>query len=208
MNLIIMGKPGAGKGTQTARLLKDKNFKVIATGDLIRQEIRNNSSLGQEVKSYSDKGLLVPDTIILKILKKHINKAKDVLFDGFPRTINQAKELENIAKPDLVLFLHVDDEIVIKRISNRQTVLHENKNFIFPNKEQAEKFIAKKGGVLIKRKDDTKEVIVKRLKEYQEHTKELVNFYKSKNIFYSLDGSKNVEEVHKELLDIINNFNS
>ena len=122
MKLVILGPPGAGKGTYASRLTKKLDIPHISTGDIVREKIKSQSKIGKTIKQYSEKGALVPDTIINQLLAKRLNKSdctKGFILDGYPRTINQAESLEKIAKIDVVINLNVSDKIIIDRLSSR-----------------------------------------------------------------------------------------
>ena len=122
LKAIIFGAPGAGKGTYSSRLQAKLGFDVIAMGDIFRESVKENSELGKKVKSYLEKGALVPDDVVVEVLKNRLNKVpkdKGFLLDGFPRTIDQAKTLEGVTSVDVVLLLDVPDEIIIQRLSSR-----------------------------------------------------------------------------------------
>ena len=199
MNIILMGKPGAGKGTQAQRLCQDYPFKIIASGDIIRQTIKDKTPLGLKIKEHIDNGNLLDDETMLDIIIPEIEKNSYVLLDGFPRTIAQAEALSRRKKIDLVIFLHVDDEIVTQRISNRWMVNHNGKQLSFTSKDDAQAFAQKEGGDVFQRNDDTREVIKKRLMNYQKETKPLLSYYYHKGILCTVDGYRNVEEVNTDI---------
>ncbi len=190
IHIIMFGPPGAGKGTQ-AKLLKDKfNFAYIATGDMFRNHIKNETELGKLAKSYIDKGDLVPDEVTIRMLQNEMNinpGVEGIIFDGFPRTIAQAEALEKFLGEnnhgiDAVFALEVPDEILIERILNR--------------------------GKTSGRSDDTdKNTIIKRLKKYKEVTEPLKQYYRKKQILHRINGLQTIEEVHQEISRILNNLN-
>ena len=186
MNAIIFGAPGAGKGTYSSRLKAKLGVDVIAMGDIFRENLKAETPLGKKVKSYVEKGLLVPDDIVIEVLKQRLAKVpkeKGFILDGYPRTIDQAKTLEGIAKIDVILLQMVPDWIIIERLSSRRickscgTVY--NIRFLKP---KVEGVCDKCGGSLYQRSDDTPEVIKRRLQVYQEQTSPLLQHYKEKNV--------------------------
>lgn len=186
MNAIIFGAPGAGKGTYSTRLQAKLGVEVIAMGDIFRAQVKENSDLGRKVKSYVEKGALVPDETVVEVLKQYLDKipaGKGVILDGFPRTIEQAKALEAIFKLDVLLLLDVPDWIIIERLSSRRICKNcgnvYNIRFLKP---KVEGVCDKCGGELYQRSDDNAEVIKNRLKVYQEQTSPLLSYYKEKKV--------------------------
>jgi adenylate kinase len=183
---IIFGAPGAGKGTYSSRLKTKLGVEVIAMGDIFREQVKENSELGKKVKIYVEKGLLVPDGIVVEVLKEHlakVPKGKGVILDGFPRTLEQAKTLEAITKIDVILLLIVPDWIIIERLSSRRICKNcgtvYNIRFLKP---KVEGVCDKCGGELYQRSDDNPEVIKKRLQVYQDQTSPLLLYYKEKHV--------------------------
>ena len=202
MRIIFLGKPASGKGTQALKLAAQKDFKIISTGDIIRHEIRTATLIGKQLDEYMSKGELVPDDIIVDLILSKLNY-ENVIFDGFPRTINQAKFLETKIKVDKVIFLHVEDEVVINRIKNRIDVLVGKKTIGFESKQKAEEYIAKHGGEIVKRNDSDEQIVKKRLNIYQEQTKPLIAYYKSLGRFESVNSDRPIEQVYQDILKII-----
>ena len=185
MKSIIFGAPGAGKGTYSTRLKAKLGVEVIAMGDIFRAQVKENSELGKRVKSYVEKGALVPDEIVVEVLKQHlarIPQGAGVILDGFPRTLEQAKTLEKIFELDVILLLNVPDWIIIERLSSRRTCKNcsavYNTRFLKP---KVEGICDKCNGELYQRPDDNPDVIKKRLKIYQDQTSPLLVYYKEKN---------------------------
>ncbi|MCL2642961.1 MAG: nucleoside monophosphate kinase [Candidatus Bathyarchaeota archaeon] len=186
MKAIIFGAPGAGKGTYSTRLKTKLGVEVIAMGDIFRAQVKENSELGKKVKSYVEKGALVPDEIVVEVLKQHLAKVPQgagVILDGFPRTLEQAKTLETIFELDVILLLEVPDWIIIERLSSRRVCKNcgavYNTRFL---KSKVEGICDKCDGELYQRLDDSSEVIKKRLKIYQDQTSPLLVYYKEKNV--------------------------
>jgi adenylate kinase len=211
VNAIIFGAPGAGKGTYSSRLKAKLGVDVISMGDIFRENLKADTPLGKKVKSYVEKGLLVPDDIVIEVLKQRLNevpKGKGFILDGYPRTIDQAKTLEGIAKIDVILLQMVPDWIIIERLSSRRICKNcgavYNIRFLKP---KVEGVCDKCGGSLYQRSDDTPEVIKQRLQVYQEQTSPLLRYYKEKQVPFivssitALDTPPEpiVEEMIKEL---------
>ena len=186
MNAIIFGAPGAGKGTYSSRLQAQLGLEVIAMGDIFRESLKKDTELGKKVRSYVEKGLLVPNDIVIDVLKQRLSeipKGKGFLLDGYPRTVDQAKTLEKIAKIDVVILLVVPDWIIIERLSTRRICRNcgavYNIRFL---KTKTEGVCDKCGGPLYQRADDTKEVIKKRIQIYEEQTQPILKLFKKKKI--------------------------
>jgi len=186
VNAIIFGAPGSGKGTYASRLQSKLDVDVIAMGDIFREIMKEDTDLGREVRSYVEKGLLGPDSLTIQVLKQHIAKIKNkkgFLFDGYPRTIEQAKALETIAKIDVIIQLVVPDWIIIERLSTRRICKNcgevYNIRYLKPKKDM---ICDKCGGPLYQRPDDTPEVIKKRIEVYEQQTQPILQYYKEKNV--------------------------
>jgi len=186
MNAIIFGAPGSGKGTYASRLKSKLGIDVIAMGDIFRENVKVKTSLGKKIKSYVERGLLVPDGIVIDVLKKRLNEVsmgKGFILDGYPRTIDQAKTLDEITKIDVILLQMVPDWIIIERLSSRRICRNcgtvYNIRFLKPKIDDV---CDKCGGVLYQRSDDTSEVIKRRLKVYQEQTSPLLQHYKERKV--------------------------
>jgi adenylate kinase len=186
VNAIIFGAPGSGKGTYASRLQSKLGVNVIAMGDIFREIMKEDTDLGREVKGYVEKGLLGPDSLTIQVLKQHIAKIKNkkgFLFDGYPRTIEQAKALETIAKIDVIIQLVVPDWIIIERLSTRRICKNcgevYNIRYLKPKKDM---ICDKCGGPLYQRPDDTPEVIKKRIEVYEQQTRPILQYYKEKAV--------------------------
>ena len=186
LKAIMLGAPGAGKGTYSSRLQQKLDVEVISTGDIFRELAKEDSGLARRVKSYMEKGLLVPDEVVLDLLKQRlskISKDKGFILDGYPRTLAQAKSLNTITKIDVILLLDVPDWIIIERLSTRRICSNCGAVYnILYLKPKVEGICDKCGGVLYRRSDDKPEVIKNRLKVYQEQTKPLLEYFKAKKI--------------------------
>ena len=185
MNLIIFGPPGAGKGTQAKYLVKKLNSFQISTGDMLREEIKKDTEIGKRIINNMNDGKFVEDEIVNKLLEKIIfdsNKMNKLIFDGYPRTINQAKNLESLLKKsnqkiDYIFFLNVNKDSILSRIKKRK--------------------------ILEKRSDDDESTILKRYDTYMEVTKPVLDFYSSRDNFYEIDGSLEIEVISDKIDQII-----
>lgn len=197
MKAIIFGAPGSGKGTYASRLQIKLGVEVISMGDIFRELMKEESDLGREVKYYVEKGLLVPDEIVVEVLKKRLSKIpaeKGYILDGFPRTLEQAKTLETIAKLDVILLLMVPDWMIIERLSSRRICQNcgtvYNLRFLKP---KVDGICDKCGGPLYQRSDDNPEVIKKRLQIYQDQTSPLLQHYKEKKVPFIVSNTTSLE---------------
>jgi adenylate kinase len=211
MNAIIFGPPGSGKGTYASRLQSRLGVHIIATGDIFRELLKEDTTLGRKVKSYVEKGLLVPDDIVIDVLKQHLSqvpKKAGFILDGYPRTIEQAKALGKIINIDVVLLQMVPDWIIIERLSSRRICRNcgtvYNIRFLKP---KVDGICDKCGGPLYQRSDDKPAVIKRRIQVYQEQTRPILQHYKEKNVPFVVSSIKAletppeaiVEEIIKEL---------
>jgi adenylate kinase len=203
----MLGSPGAGKGTYSSRLQDRLCVETIATGDIFRELAKEYSELSKKVKSYMEKGLLVPDEVVIEVLKQRLSKipkGKGFILDGFPRTMEQAKMLDDITKIDVILMLDVPDWIIIERLSSRRICKNcgtvYNVRFLKP---KVEGVCDKCGGTLYQRSDDNPEVIKKRLQVYQEQTKPLIEFFKLKKIPFVTSGTTNLDQPPEPIVEQI-----
>jgi len=212
MRLIILGAPGAGKGTQAEFLSSKLNIPHISTGDILRENVKNQTELGIKAKEYMDKGLLVPDELVIEIVKDRLQKGdckQGFLLDGFPRTINQAIVLDNVlnslgVKIDKVLNIEVPDEKILIRMSGRRIckVCGASFHTIYrpPKQEGVCDFC---GGELYQRDDDKEETVRKRLEVYHMQTQPLIDFYKQKCILVTAIGQEEIADTKIEVLKVL-----
>ena len=206
MKMILLGPPGGGKGTISEFLMRDYSFLHISPGELLREEVREETTIGKEIKKFIEKGELVPDQFVVEMIKLEIKGKDNFILDGFPRSIPQAESIKNIAI-DLVLSLEVPENIVIKRFSGRRTCPKCNAVYHLKNLPPKKAGICDKcGTALIQRKDDNPETIKERFKVYHQNTQPLIDYYKKKKLLKAVDGSGKPEEVYasvKELIEVL-----
>ena len=205
MKMILLGAPGAGKGTQAEIISKRLSAPIIGTGNIIREAIASGSQLGQEFKSYTDNGKLVPDELVVKMVADRLSQpdcADSYILDGFPRTVNQAEAFEEMGgKIDSVVCLDIADEVIIDRMTGRRICKDCGTPFhIKHNPPEKEGVCDKCGGVLEIRKDDAPETVIKRLEVYHEQTEPLVEFYRERGTLTSIDATLEMNEVTKMIL--------
>ncbi|MDS3850820.1 adenylate kinase [Staphylococcus hominis] len=212
MNIILMGLPGAGKGTQASEIVKKFPIPHISTGDMFRKAIKDETDLGKEAKSYMDRGELVPDEVTVGIVKERISvddAKKGFLLDGFPRTIEQAEALNNIMSEldrniDAVINIEVPEEELMNRLTGRRicekcgTTYH----LVF-NPPKVDGVCDIDGGKLYQRKDDNPETVSNRLSVNVKQSKPILEYYDEKGVLKNIDGAKDIDEVTKDVIDIL-----
>lgn len=210
MKILLIGPPGGGKGTQAKKLSSKFNIPQISTGDMLRDHVKRMSELGIEAKEFMDKGELVPDELILKMMKSKLSDNdcnNGYILDGFPRTLPQAKGLDALldnidSNLDKVIIIKVDDDVIIDRMSGRR--VHKNSGRIYhikynPPKNEGLDDITNEP--LSIRSDDKKETVKNRLKIYHDLTKPLINFYNIKNILFEVNGENEIENVFANIIN-------
>jgi len=215
MNIILFGPPGAGKGTQAKKMVDFYGIPQVSTGDILRANVREGTELGLAAKAYMDKGELVPDEVLIGIIKNRLKEQdceKGFILDGYPRTIPQADALatilDEIDKPiDVVLNLEVPDEELVERISGRLMCNNcgasYHRNFNPPKKEGVCDVC---GGELSQRADDREEAVQNRLNVYKKQTQPLIDYYAKQGILVSLDGTKDINEVFGDIKAVLTKF--
>lgn len=208
MRLVILGAPGAGKGTQAVNLAEKLQVPHISTGDIFRSNIKGGTPLGKLAKEYIDKGALVPDEVTIGIVKDRLQQEDckvGFILDGFPRTIAQAESLDGILAEmgtslDYVLDLYVPDEVIIKRLSGRRVCPECNMSYHVDFSEQARQGNCEAcGAKLIQREDDREETIINRLKTYHSQTEPLIGYYKGKGKLVVAEGQVRIEDTKAQV---------
>jgi len=213
MNMILLGPPGCGKGTQAKILIDTYHIPQISTGDILRDALKKGSPLGLEAKSYMDQGSLVPDQLVIKIVEERLQEAdckRGFILDGFPRTAAQAEAFDKtLSKMGLeieyVFSIEVDDEEIVKRLTGRRICNRCGKSYhIDFNPPYKESICDICRGKLYQRDDDREETIRNRLKIYQAQTAPLIDFYKRKGVLHPIDGIGNIERITERITSVIN----
>ncbi len=199
MKIILLGAPGAGKGSQAPFLTKKYNVPQISTGDAFRENMREGTPVGMIAKSYIEKGQLVPDEVVVRIVKERIEKddcKNGFILDGFPRTIAQAEALEQITDVDCVLDFEVDTSILLKRLTGRRSC---KCGAVYHISTHEGNVCDKCGGTLYIRDDDKEETILKRIEVYEKETAPLKEFYEKRGLLVVLDAGTSVAETQKQI---------
>ena len=214
MNVILFGPPGAGKGTQAENIARVFNLHKVSTGDLLRDEIKNKTDLGKKIKSIVDKGLFVSDSVINNLIinplshKKFYNR---LIFDGYPRNLNQAKNLDLLIKKhdqkiSYVFSLNVDKELLIKRILGRQTCTNCGSIFNEYFRPSTNKNHTCGTKFLVKRSEDNEKTILYRFQAYLDKTLPILDFYKKLNLLHQINGRPEIDQIFKEICAIMGFF--
>ncbi|AKS66516.1 adenylate kinase [Staphylococcus schleiferi] len=212
MNIILMGLPGAGKGTQATEITKKYPIPHISTGDMFRKAIKDETELGKEAKSFMDRGELVPDEVTVGIVKERISEddaKKGFLLDGFPRTIEQAEALNSILEElgrtiDAVVNIEVPEEELMNRLTGRRIceICGTTYHLVF-NPPKVEGVCDLDGGKLYQREDDNPETVANRLKVNVKQSKPILDFYSKQGVLKNIDGSRNIDEVTADVINIL-----
>ena len=212
MKIIMLGAPGAGKGTQAKMIAEKYGVPHISTGDIFRANIKNQTELGMEAKKYMDEGKLVPDELTVKILLDRVAKedcAHGYVLDGFPRTIPQAEVLTEALEKlndavDYAIDVDVPDENIVKRMSGRRACVNCGATYhIVHIPPKTENICDKCGSELILRDDDKPETVLNRLKVYHDQTQPLIDYYTKKGILRTVDGTKDMKDVFEDIVNIL-----
>ena len=212
MKIILLGPPGAGKGTQAKSISKEYNIPHISTGDIFRKNISEKTPLGLEAKGYMDSGKLVPDELTINLVKDrltHEDCKNGFMLDGFPRTVKQAEALDEFLKErnidiDLALLIDAPKDLIIERMTGRRVCSHCGETYHVTNiPPKVEDVCDLCGSALIQRKDDNLETVIERLEVYDKQTQPLVEYYKGRGKLMSVDGSKEQHEVFKDIRDLL-----
>jgi adenylate kinase len=218
MKLIFLGAPGVGKGTYASRISSQLGIAHISTGDLLRDEVKNGTQLGKEAKGYMERGDLVPDALVNRILKERLSQkdcSKGFILDGFPRTLNQAKELEKITKIDLVVNINLKKDLLIKKLAARRICrgcgniynvadIREGGIHLPPLLPKNEGVCDACGCELYQRPDDNTKVIEERFAAYEKQTKPLIAFYRKKRLLQDIEVVGGPDMMVPKILELIN----
>ena len=203
MNVILLGAPGAGKGTQAVRLAEKYNIPHISTGDIFRSNIKGQTPIGIVAKSYIDKGQLVPDEVTIQIVKERLEKEdcqNGYLLDGFPRTVSQAEALDTFSKVEAVVNVDVPLNKLLKRITGRRVCAKCGESF-HVDYLNGKTDCAKCGAELIQRADDNEETVASRLEVYEKQTAPLIEYYAQKGVLLTVDGDGDIEKVFNSICE-------
>ncbi|NLK21356.1 MAG: adenylate kinase [Epulopiscium sp.] len=212
MRLIMLGAPGAGKGTHALLLSKEYRIPQISTGDILRTNIKNETDLGKKAKEYMDKGLLVPDELVVKLVKNRLEEQDckgGFILDGFPRTIPQAKALDEALEAmgiglDKAVNIHVPNEKIINRMAGRRVCPKCGASYHIEYKKSLKEDVCDEcSSVLIQREDDKEETVKKRLEIYHEQTRPLIDYYQNREILLTVDGVGKIEDISSRIKDAL-----
>jgi adenylate kinase len=213
MNLILLGPPGAGKGTQAQMIAESYQLPQISTGDILRKAVKEGTSLGKKAKVFMDQGKLVPDEVVIGIIDERLRKPDcnpGFILDGFPRTASQAEALQSILSKmgksiDHVINIEVDTEELVRRLTGRRTCKNCGTMFhIFFHPPRVEGICDRCDGPLYQREDDKEETIRVRLNEYQKQTAPLIEYYQLKNLLRSIRGVGGEKEIFERIVHLFN----
>ena len=205
--IVLLGPPGSGKGTQGEKLSQELGFVRLSTGDMLREAARNGTPLGLKAKEYMDKGALVPNDLIINLMKEKIESlgtGVGVIFDGFPRTVEQADALGEQIRVDLALNLDVDDAELVNRLTKRRSCPKCNAVYHLEYNPPAKAGICDKcGSELYQRDDDKEATVLNRLKVYREKTMPLIDYYEKKGTLQTVMGIGNIDEIFEKVEKIV-----
>lgn len=206
MKIILIGAPGAGKGTQAFKITDKFAIPHISTGDIFRSNIKGGTPLGIEAKSYIDKGMLVPDELTIKIVEDRISKedCKDgFMLDGFPRTLEQAEALDKMCDIDLVINIDVPLDLLLHRIVGRRVCKGCGESYHVDFMKAGQETCDRCGGALIQRADDNEESVKTRLDVYVKQTQPLIDYYDRKGVLRSVNGARSMDEVFSDIEELL-----
>ncbi|HBC26375.1 MAG TPA: adenylate kinase [Ruminococcaceae bacterium] len=208
MNLILLGAPGAGKGTQAENICERLSIPAISTGNIIREALKSGTEMGKQAKSYVDSGKLVPDEVVIGIIQErlaHGDCRNGFVLDGFPRTIPQAEALDRMGiRIDRVVDLEVDDDVIVSRMSGRRVCESCGATYHLKYKLPAKEGVCDKcGGTLVQRRDDLPDTVKERLKVYHEQTEPLKSYYAKQGKLFIVEGEEDVADTTRKTLSVI-----
>ncbi|MBN2260245.1 MAG: adenylate kinase [Clostridiales bacterium] len=212
MKLVLLGPPGAGKGTQAASIVEKYNLPHISTGDIFRKNLKEGTELGLKAKSFMDRGELVPDSLVVEIVVDRLSEgdtANGYLLDGFPRTVVQAEYLNDFLEKnddhlDYVLNIKVDPNVLVERAVGRRICKDCGATYhVDFNPSQVEGVCDKCGGELYQRSDDNEETVTNRIKVYTDETSPLIEYYNDKKLLVDINGQKDISDVFTDIVDIL-----
>ncbi len=212
MRLVLLGAPGAGKGTQAKKLIEKYSIPQISTGDILRKAVADGTPLGKEAKSYMDKGELVPDSVVIGIIRERLKEndcKKGYILDGFPRNVAQAKALDDMLKSlnsplDFAISIDVSFDELMKRLTGRRTCKKCGQMYnIYFTPPKKNGVCDKCGGELYQRDDDKEETIRKRLQVYEAQTAPVIGYYKEKGILKSVPGTGSIDDIFNKIISIL-----
>ncbi len=212
MNIVFLGPPGAGKGTQAKKIAEKYGIPQISTGDMFREHLSKGTELGLKAKEYMDKGQLVPDEVVLGMVEERLKQPdceKGFILDGFPRTVPQAEALDQLLekmgkKIDYAICIDVPDEELVKRLTGRRTCKKCGMMYhvmFKPPKEEGKCDVC--GGELYQRADDNEETVRNRLKVYHEQTEPIIQFYEKKGVLHRIDGMGSIDEIFERIVKLL-----
>lgn len=212
MKIIMLGAPGAGKGTQAKKVASKYGIPHISTGDIFRENIKNETQIGKKARVYMDQGLLVPDELVLELVIGRF-KASDCMegyvLDGFPRTIPQARALDealdkNNDRIEFAIDINVSDKVIVRRMAGRRACHNCGRTYhVETLKPKVEGFCDYCNTELVLRDDDKPETVIKRLQVYHEQTQPLLDYYSSKGILHSVDGTGGIDDIYMEIIHVL-----
>lgn len=208
MKIIMFGAPGAGKGTQSEKISNHLSIPAISTGNIIREALKSGTELGEKVKHYVDEGNLLPDDIVIGIIKERLASEdckNGYILDGFPRTIPQAEALDKMGIGiDKVIDLEASEDVIIQRMSGRRVCQNCGSSYHLSNKKPKKDGICDRcAGTLVQRSDDQADTVKKRLEVYNDQTAPLKDFYKKRNKLFSINENKDIDSTTKAIINIL-----
>ncbi len=212
MLIILLGPPGAGKGTEAEKITQKYNLAYISTGDILRKAVKEETQLGRKARDYMDQGQLVPDNLVVEIVRERLTEpdcANGAILDGFPRTVDQAIFLDQVlpeigAEIDQVLLIEVEENELIERLTGRRVCSDCGVNYHVKYKPPQVRSVCDQcGGDLYQREDDSLKTVKERLEVYKKQTEPLVDFYKEKKLLKAIDGNQDIDEVFEQIDSIL-----